>query len=211
METQTLTVKTSVPSKKKEVKIFVVDDDPMYRQALEHRFRNYPGYRVYSFKTGEECFKHIHVIDPDIIILDYSLNKSTPNAMNGVEILKRLKNIKPQIPVLMLSGQENITIATNCIKYGAFDYIIKSESAFVRLQHLITRILDKIKLQQEMKEQELFGKVITISVILAMLVPIGTSYFIPNYTHLVILAALISIFTLVAIINAKFTKGHRLL
>jgi two-component system OmpR family response regulator len=94
---------------------------------------------VKTFLTGEQCLENISQ-NPDVVILDYHLNSVDKNAINGLETLDRIKAINPLIPVIMLSSQDKIEVAVNCMKHQAFDYIVKSETAFVRLQKTITTI-----------------------------------------------------------------------
>lgn len=154
METRVQPVEASVIYQNNEVRIFVVDDDPMYRKAIEHYLRKNSNYLVFSFKTGEECFKDIHSLEPNIIVLDYRLNDSNPEAMNGLEVLKELKKVCPKTTILMLSSQESFEVATNSFKFGAYGYIVKNESAFTRLQHLIIKILDNNKAQPKPKKND---------------------------------------------------------
>ena len=86
--------------------------------------------------------------NPDIIILDYHLNGIQKNAINGIETLDRIKKINPDIPVIMLSSQDQIEVAVNCMKHLAYDYIVKSETAFIRLQKAITFIFHNQKIEK---------------------------------------------------------------
>jgi DNA-binding NarL/FixJ family response regulator len=87
---------------------------------------------------------------PDVIILDYHLDGITEGAMNGMETLKKIKTLHPDLPVVMLSSQDKIDIAIDCMHCKAFDYVIKSETAFVRLQKIITTILSTKKMEKEL-------------------------------------------------------------
>lgn len=189
METIAKMTETSKSSrKKKEVKIFVVDDDPLYRQAMEYRLSQNPEYKIYSFETGEECFRHFDLLDPDIIILDYCLNETDSNAKNGLEVLRKLKSIKPEISILMLSGKESIEVAASSIRYGAFDYIVKNESAFVRLQNLINKILNNIHLEKWTKKQGNHLKVVGIMIPVIVVAPIVLNFFVPNLAPAITIA-----------------------
>lgn len=200
METKNLPV-TSATSKKKEVKIFIVDDDPIYNHALEHKLRKCPENKVYSFKTGEECFRAMSSLEPDIVILDYRLNDSNPRAMNGLEILKRMKVSKPEISVLMLSGQENFEVVSNSIRYGAFDYVPKNEGAFVKLEHLIDKILDQNRLQKISRVQKNYFSLLITLGILTILLPVVLYSFMPEKISWLILGLFISFFTFFGIVN----------
>jgi DNA-binding NarL/FixJ family response regulator len=85
--------------------------------------------------------------EPDLIILDYHLDGVDKHVMNGIQTLDKIKEINPRIPVVMLSSQDKIEVAINCIHHKAFDYIVKSETAFLRLQKVIATILDTQKLE----------------------------------------------------------------
>jgi DNA-binding NtrC family response regulator len=73
------------------------------------------------------------------------------NAMNGIETLDKIKVYNSHIPVVMISGQDKIEVAINCIHRHAFDYVGKSETAFFRLQKIITSIFSYIKMEKELK------------------------------------------------------------
>jgi len=123
----------------KKILLFIVDDDALFLKSLEIEFTENTESDIKSFSTGEECLEHISQ-NPDVIILDYHLNSVEKNAINGLETLDRIKAVNKEIPVIMLSSQDKIEVAVNCMKHQAFDYIVKSETAFFRLQKAITTI-----------------------------------------------------------------------
>jgi DNA-binding NarL/FixJ family response regulator len=88
--------------------------------------------------------------NPDVIILDYHLNGIDKNAMNGIETLDKIKALKPDIPVVMLSSQDKIDVAISCMHHRAFDYVVKSETAFLRLQKNITAFFHYEKIEKEL-------------------------------------------------------------
>jgi two-component system OmpR family response regulator len=87
---------------------------------------------------------------PDLIILDYHLDGIDKDAMNGIDTLDKIKILYPNIPVVMLSSQDKIEVAINCMHHKAFDYVVKSETAFVRLQKIITTIFQYQKMEKEL-------------------------------------------------------------
>jgi two-component system OmpR family response regulator len=135
---------------RKNVNIFVVDDDVMYLKMIEIEFLQYPGFKIETYATGEICIENLSH-EPDLIILDYHLDGIDKHAMNGIQTLDKIKEINPGIPVVMLSAQDNIEVAINCIHHKAFDYIVKSETAFLRLQKVISSILDHQKLEESLE------------------------------------------------------------
>jgi len=131
----------------KKILLFLVDDDAFFLKSLEIEFAQNTKSIIKTFATGELCLKNLSQ-DPDIIVLDYHLNGINKNAINGLETLDRLKTANPQIPVIMLSSQDKIEVAVNCMKHQAFDYIVKSETAFLRLQRAITTIFHYQKIEK---------------------------------------------------------------
>jgi len=128
--------------------IFLVDDDPIFLKVLETQFKEQTDYEVLTFLTGEDCLKNLSQ-KPDIIFLDYYLNPTNPNVHNGLEILHEIKAIDSNIPVVMLSSQDQIEVAVNCMKHDAFDYIVKSEGTFMRAQKVIAVLFNQKKLEKE--------------------------------------------------------------
>lgn len=189
------------------MRIFVVEDDPLYRHAMEYRLKQNPHYKIYPFKTGEECFRHFELLDPDIVILDYCLNETDAHARNGLEVLKRLKNLRPDIAILMLSGKESLEVATNAIRYGAFDYIVKNEGAFVRIQNLINRILNTVNLQKWSKKRGNHLKLIGILMPLVIATPVLSHRFVPDLAP-VITVSLFILVVLYFIITQRLEKAE---
>lgn len=113
---------------------WVVDDDPTYRDFIEEHLKTF-GYTVTQFSCGEDCLDHVYK-SPDLIVLDHNLG----DGINGLETLRRIKGINPEIPIVYLSAQEDLTAAVESLKYGVFDYIEKNESAVLRLKHVVEKI-----------------------------------------------------------------------
>jgi two-component system OmpR family response regulator len=133
----------------KKIKIFLVDDDMIYLKLLEIEFLQHLEFTVESFATGESCIEKLSEA-PDIIILDYYLDSIDKRAMNGIEVLDKIKNYYPGIPVVMLSSDDKIDVAINCMDHKALDYVVKSETAFIRLQMIISTIIQNKKSGEEL-------------------------------------------------------------
>ena len=134
---------------KEKIKLCLVDDDAVFLKALEIEFLNHADFTIETFATGELCLKNLSH-NPDVIILDYHLDGIDKSAMNGIETLDKIKALNPDIPVVMLSSQDNIDVAINCMHHRAFDYVVKSETAFVRLQKIVTTIFRYKKMEKEL-------------------------------------------------------------
>ncbi len=132
-----------------KVKIFLVDDDALFLKSLEIEFLENADFLIETYPTGELCIANLSN-NPDVVILDYQLDGIVANAMNGLETLDKVKEFNSETPVIMLSSQDKIEVAINCMHHKAFDYVVKSETAFVRLQKIITSIFKYQKMQKEL-------------------------------------------------------------
>jgi len=135
--------------KNDKIKIFLVDDDAVFMKLLEIEFLNHADFIIETYATGELCLKNLSH-NPDVIILDYHLDGIDKNAINGIETLDRIKAVNPDIPVVMLSSQDKIEVAISCMHHRAFDYVVKSETAFLRLQQIITTLFRYKKMEKEL-------------------------------------------------------------
>jgi DNA-binding NarL/FixJ family response regulator len=133
-----------------KVKLFLVDDDAVFLKSLEIDFLQHADFVIETYSTGELCIHNLKH-NPDVIILDYHLDGIDKSAINGLETLDKIKAISPDIPVIMLSAQDKIDVAINCMHHRASDYVVKSETAFVRLQKIITSIFSYKKMEKELK------------------------------------------------------------
>ena len=82
----------------KTITIFLVDDNALYLKDLEITFASKPYYNIVTFATGELCLAQM-ALKPDIIILDYYLNSVKKDALNGLEILKKIRAVNSNVPV----------------------------------------------------------------------------------------------------------------
>ena len=127
-------------------KIFIVDDDPILADMLKDHLTKMTNYEIKIFETGEDCIKHLDE-QPGIVFLDYYLNSVDKNAMDGLEVLQEIKQKDPEVDVVILSGQDKIEVAVKTMQYGAFDYIVKGESAFYRAEKVVFNIYRYKRLQ----------------------------------------------------------------
>jgi two-component system OmpR family response regulator len=132
-----------------KIKLFLVDDDALFLKSLEIEFLEHADFVIETYATGELCIESLSR-NPDVIILDYQLDGIEKNAMNGMDTLDKIKGYNPDIPVVMLSSQDKIDVAINCMHHRAFDYVVKSETAFIRLQKIITTIFHYKKMEKEL-------------------------------------------------------------
>lgn len=148
--------------------IFVVEDNTVYNKLITEYLKKQNFTQVKPFFSGEECVKAVEGGEfPDIVIQDYFLEK-----MNGIDVLQKVKKLSPKSEFIFLTSHDNIEVAVNTIKYGAYDYIIKDK---VTLDKVVDRIqkIRKVKLLEKQNKQIkmfmiLFGIVIFIIVVFFM-------------------------------------------
>jgi two-component system, NtrC family, response regulator AtoC len=127
----------------KAFKIFVVEDDDWYNRLLVHNLSLNPDYEIESFSCGKDCLDNLHKI-PDVITLDYRL----PD-MKGIDVLKQIKTENEDIQVILISGQDEIEVVVELLKYGAYDYIVKSNDIRERLLNTVSNIRKGERLKRE--------------------------------------------------------------
>jgi len=123
--------------------IFIVDDDSWYADLLEYNLKLNPDYEIEKFLNAEACIQNLYK-RPMAITLDYSLP-----GYSGGEALARIMKTNPSIPVIMISGQDDITTAIDLLKEGAYDYIVKNDDTPKRLWRALTHIQENHELKQE--------------------------------------------------------------
>ncbi len=128
------------------LRIFIIEDDPVYLRMVDYLLRLNPDHEVHQFPTGREALAALH-LRPAVVVLDYAL----PD-MNGAEVLKRLQQHDPDLPVIVLSGQKDIAVAVQLLKEGAYDYLVKDEESRDRLINIVQHLRANRALKQEVDE-----------------------------------------------------------
>ena len=127
------------------LKIFLVEDDRWFGELLKRHLSLNPDYQVSLFSTSKDCLDNLH-LRPDIVCIDFGL----PD-MPGDRLLKEIHLVNRAIPVIVISGQEDVSVAVNFLKAGAVDYIIKDESTKELLWNSILKVRENLALKQEVE------------------------------------------------------------
>jgi len=127
----------------KPFKIFVVEDDEWYNRLLVHNLSLNPDYEIESFTNGKDCLNNLSK-NPDVVTLDYRL----PD-MQGLEILRKIKAENEEIQVRLISEQDEIEVVVDLLKYGAYDYLVKSKDIRERLLNTVQNIRKGVNLRKE--------------------------------------------------------------
>jgi len=126
--------------------ILLIDDEKDIRFAV-HEILKENNFFVREADTVEKAFSEIKKKLPDLIILDVLLDEKN---RDGIDILKFIKSIDIDIPVIMISGHANIKIAVDSIKLGAFEFLEKPFNKD-RLLNFVNRALENSSLKKENK------------------------------------------------------------
>ncbi len=154
------------------ISVFLVDDDRMFLSSLKYdlseKFKS--DIRISTFTNGEECLENVKPGSPGIIILDYYLNDDgKPEAMDGLQVLKKIKDISKETTVIMLSAQDKLQVALDAIKNGAYEYVAKSESAFVRMHNVVRNALGSIRSEKETRSYIVWNWIMGIFIVLLVI------------------------------------------
>jgi len=159
--------------------IFLVDDEPIQNEMLKDYLSERFAYDLKVFDNGEDALQHMS-LHPEIVVLDFHLSGHNKNARNGVDILKEIKDKYPDTQVIMLSGQDKIEVAVDSIKYGAYDYVVKGETAFSRMD-VFNNIGEFQKMKLVNKGQRMIITILSLVVIAAVLLAIYLGVFTNAY------------------------------
>lgn len=126
-------------------RIFLVDDDPFFGEMLKYHLQLNPDYEIFLYSNAKDCLAELYK-NPDIICIDFGL----PD-IPGDELFRQIKNAYPELPIIVISGQENISVAIDFLKQGAKDYIVKNEHTKDLLWSSLIRLRENMSLKQEVE------------------------------------------------------------
>src|SRR5881227_1640120 len=116
-------------------RVLIVDDEPLILEVLSEHFKT--DFEVETAVNGADALGAILRQRPDVVLLDINMPR-----MNGVEVLKDIKQIDDSIAVIMVTANEQIQLAADALKTGAFGYVPKPFD-FRYLDHMVAAIFDR--------------------------------------------------------------------
>ena len=125
------------------IKIFIVEDDAVTSKVLVEALQKEGIYEIVPFFNGKEFLERLPE-NPDVISLDYFL----PD-VSGAEIFKKIRNFNPHLPVVIVSGQQDVGTAIDLLHKGAYDYVVKDRNMKSRLVNIVRKIEEKRKLEEK--------------------------------------------------------------
>ena len=139
---------------KNPINIFIVEDNEVFTLALkaniETSFTNQP-VNLQLYETGEACIQKLKEEKPQVVILDYHLNSKFLEAVDGIKVLDWIKKYNPETNVVMLTSNDNMDIAIESFKHGASDYVVKSETQFIKINYSLLNLFKMINAKGQAK------------------------------------------------------------
>lgn len=125
--------------------IYVVEDNKILNRVTTEYLKKNGYTNVKSFHSGEECLESLKNGEiPDVVVEDYDMN-----GINGIEVLKIVKKKLQKTQFIFLTSNDDVEIAVNTIKYGAFDYIVKDKMAMEKLVYKLDMLSEFFLLQKK--------------------------------------------------------------
>ena len=119
---------------KRKISLFYIEDSELYSIIINEKLREVADFRIQLYTTAEAAFKDLY-LKPDLILLDYALP-----GINGLDAILKFKKNSPEIPIIVLSGQENLDVALEVMSAGASGYISKKKFSAQELYEVICSI-----------------------------------------------------------------------
>jgi UDP-3-O-[3-hydroxymyristoyl] N-acetylglucosamine deacetylase len=134
----------------KNIKILVVDDELSIRRTLEGIFRD-EGYSTLLAEDGETALRVISQTKPDLVVLDIWMP-----GMDGIETLRRIKQLYPDLPVVMVSGHATIATAVTATRLGASDFVEKPLDLHRIIQSVQTALSSSTDKKSQIENNDIF-------------------------------------------------------
>jgi len=125
-------------------RILVIDDEPTLRESLQIALTA-SGYELKTARTGEEGLELFARESPDLVLLDHWLP-----GINGDQVLQRIKDANPEIPVIIMTAQGSVDLAVQSMKMGAFDFLVKPFE-LDQIEALVQKGLERTRLKKELE------------------------------------------------------------
>lgn len=126
-------------------RVLIIEDDPWYGQLLQYHLSLNPDYGVTLCTSGQEGLDNLRDL-PDVVTIDFSLPDIT-----GDKLLRQIQERAPELPVIVISAQNNIATAVDLLKQGAADYLVKDENTRELLWNAVRKIRENLGLREQVR------------------------------------------------------------
>jgi len=128
-------------------RLLIADDEPVIRFVLRETFTK-EGYEIEEAENGEDAILKVKNSNFDLVIMDIKMPK-----VDGLEALRDIRKMKPNLPVVMITAHGNINVALDAIREGAYDYFTKPfDVAEIRI--VVKRVTEKMRLVKQIEQLE---------------------------------------------------------
>lgn len=152
---------------KKPFSIFLLEDNQLYLQGISSHIKNNlgPNIQLKSFSKSGNFLKSLRK-QPEIAVVDYHLDEQSE--VEGIKLIKELKKNSPKTKIIVLTGENKIDTAIQCLSLGVTDYIVKENQAIDKVSKEIKNLMNATLLNIENRPYE-----ITLKTIKAILISVG--------------------------------------
>lgn len=119
----------------KNITIFLVDDDVLCLNLYAQFIRQQGFTHIHLFDNGDDCLEYLEQLKPAVVFLDYNME-----GMNGLEVLRHIRDVDPSIIVVFISGEQDKSVAERAIEQGALDFVVKTTINSDRIRQVMERI-----------------------------------------------------------------------
>ena len=129
---------------KEHMNIFIIDDNKMFALLLKTELENSFSERnfvISTFESGEACENMLH-LEPDLVLVDYHLDSTGKDAMNGIEVIDMIRKHCPETDFIMITMDEHTELFLRSKNHDIYDYLIKSPHIAYKLNLSVSHWLN---------------------------------------------------------------------
>lgn len=122
--------------------VIIIEDSEMERTMLKDHLGKFSNLKLSEYPTGNACIKELtlgSIEEPDLILMDYFLDSSFGPSNDGMESLTKIKEVFPNINVIMFTSVDNQKIIDLCKQKGALDFVVKGTTGFDDLDTVLKK------------------------------------------------------------------------
>jgi DNA-binding NtrC family response regulator len=151
--------------------VLVVDDEKSIRDSIK-MILEYEKYVVHFAENGAVGLESFRESAPDAVLLDIKM----PSGMDGIEVLREMKQIRPEVPVVMISGHGTFETAVEATKLGAFDYLPKPldrDKLLITVRNAIEQGKLAVEVREVRDKERIIGESVKVKEIIALIQKVG--------------------------------------
>jgi len=133
------------------IRVLLVDDEEEFIETLAQRLQ-IRDFEITTACNGKEALDRLEDLDVDLVVLDVQMP-----GMGGVEILQKIKELKPLVEVILLTGHATVETAIQGMKLGAFDYLIKPAETEDLVDKIQKAHVRKAEQEERIRKAEING------------------------------------------------------